>query len=91
MFWYVLLGFFAAFGVFCAVWTVFGGLYPGRAGCELTLRCPKDREMALLKHLCWLREMGLLHMNLTVVDSGLTCRQQQMISEKYPFIKFEEM
>ena len=86
---YVVLGFFAAFGVFCAFWTVFGGCYPSRSECDLTLRCPKELELVWIKHLCWLRQMGLLRLRLTVVGSSLSREQRQMIRRRYPYINFE--
>lgn len=88
MIWYVILGFFSAFGVLCAFWTVFGLLLPGSVSCDLTLRCVPGRELAVLRRLCWLREMGLLRLRLTVTDSKLNRQQKNMITEKYPYIRF---
>lgn len=89
MIWYVIFGFFAAFGVLCASWTVLGMLLPVKEGCRMTLRCPPQQELAALRRFCWLHEMGLLRAHLTVLDSSLTDRQKRMIAKKHPYIEFE--
>ena len=89
MFWYVIFGFFAAFGVLCASWTLLGLLLPVREGCRMTLQCPPQQELAALRRFCWLHEMGLLRAHLTVLDSSLSDRQKCMIVKKYPYIEFE--
>lgn len=89
MFWYVIIGFFAAFGVLCACWTLLGLLLPVKAGCCMTLQCPPQQELAILRRLCWLQEMGLLRVRLTILNSSLSDRQKHMIVVKYPYIEFE--
>lgn len=88
MFWYVFLGFFGAFGVLCALWTVFGLFLPGSSACRMTLQCPAKQELAALRRFSWLREMGMLRAHITVINSSLTKRQQRMITQKYPYIEF---
>ena len=33
--WYVVVGMLAAFGAFCALWTILGWLFPGGNGCVI--------------------------------------------------------
>ncbi len=89
MFWYVFLGFFAAFGVLCAFWTLLGLILPVKSVCRMTMQCPPEQEIAALRRFCWLHEMGLLRMQLTVIDSHLTLRQKRMIAERFPYIEFQ--
>lgn len=88
MFWYVLLGFLAAFGALCALWVLFGVFLPGSVPCEAAVHCPKGREIAVIRRFCRLRELGLTRSDLAVLDSGLNPRQQRYIQRKYPYIKF---
>lgn len=88
MFWYVIFGFFAAFGVLCAFWTLLGLILPVKSACCVTLQCPGELELPALRRFCWLSEMGLLRVHVTVVGSSLTERQKRMIAEKYPYIEF---
>lgn len=86
---FVIMGFFAAFGVLCALWAVFGAVIFRKVPCQLTLRCTDGRELTLLRRLCWLREMGLLQFRLTVLDSSLSQSQQKLITKKFPYIDFQ--
>lgn len=88
MFWYVLFGFFAAFGVLCALWALFGQFLPASGRCEVAVRCQKRKEIPILRRFCWLREMGLLGCDLTVLDSELNPVQQHYIRQRYPYIHF---
>ena len=85
---HVLLGFLAAFGALCALWTLFGLLLPGRVRCQTAVRCPKGMEIAVIRRFCCLRELGLTRADLTVLDSGLNRRQQHYIQARYPYIQF---
>lgn len=88
MFWYVLLGFLAAFGLLCALWVLLGLILPGAYPCEAAVLCPRGREIAVIRRFCRLRELGLTRSSLTVLDSGLTLRQQHYIRKRYPYIQF---
>ena len=88
MFWYVLMGFLAAFGALCAGWIVFGLLLPGTVRCEAVVTCPKGREIAMIRRYCRLWELGLTRSGLIVLDTGLNRRQQRLICQKYPMIRF---
>lgn len=91
MFLYVLVGFFAAFGVLCASWTLLGLFFPVKSACCMTMQCPPEQEIAALRRFCWLHEMGLLRMHLTVVGSHLTQQQKHMITDRFPYIKFQSV
>lgn len=88
MFWYILMGFLAAFGALCALWVLFGLLLPGSIRCHTAIFCPKNREIAVIRRFCRLRELGLTRSDLTVLDSSLNGTQQRYIQRKYPYIKF---
>ena len=90
MFWYVLLGFFAAFGILCALWSVLGCCLSGSALCHVKLTCQPGSELATIRRFCWLRESGLLHVQITVHSSRLSTAQRSWISEKYPYIHFSD-
>ena len=66
---YVLVGMLAAFGVFCALWAVFGWLLPGLTGCVLV--CPGPVEEEIFTKYKWLKDAGILDCPLLVVtESG---------------------
>lgn len=70
---YVLIGMLAAFGLLCAVWVLWGFLYNRRTE-GLLLYAGKDSLSAAQKYL-WLREMGLAHCPLLVLEPGEDARQ----------------
>ena len=88
MFWNVVFVFFAAFGLLCALWALFGHLLPGSGSCEIAVLSPKERELALIRRFCWLRGLGFTRATLTVLDSGLNRRQRQYLKRRYPYIRF---
>ena len=88
MIFYVFIGAFAAFGVLCAVWVLFGQFLPASGKSEIAVRCPRKNEIPLLRRFCWLRDMGLLRCELTVLDSSLNTAQQYYIRQRYPYIHF---
>ena len=88
MFWYVLFGFFAAFGMLCALWAVFGKFLPASGQCDAAVVCKKEREIPMLRRYCWLWGLGLTGCDLTVIDSGLNPAQQRYIRQRYPQIHF---
>lgn len=88
MFWYVMFGFFAAFGVFCALWALFGQLLPATTGCQVYVICPKEKEIPVLRRFCWLRELGMTRCELTVINSTLNRAQRDYIRNRYPYIHF---
>lgn len=85
---YVVLGLLAAFGGYCALWTLFGFLLPGSRRCTLVLLCSPHDEPALLRRLLWLREMGLLRCALLVSGRSLNARQRQRLQQKFPSVEF---
>ena len=62
---YVLLGFFAAFGVFCMLWAVFGWLLPQGRG--VVLVCCGMPDEGILCRYRWLKGAGLMTCPLLVV------------------------
>ncbi len=84
----VLLGFFGAFGVLCALWAIFGVWLPGSSRCSAAVQCPKGKEIAIIARFCRLRELGLTRADLIVLDTHLNSRQQRYIRSRYPYITF---
>ncbi len=68
--WQLLLSFFAAFGVFCVGWVLFGWLLPVcREGWIL---CPgRPGKLAFVQIYLWLRGMGMVRCPLVLLDLGL--------------------
>ena len=88
MFWYVLFGFLAAFGLLCATWVLFGLILPRKVNCDVAVVCCKGSEIAVIRRFCRLRELGLTKSSLTVLGSNLTQCQQEIIRKRYPYIRF---
>ena len=88
MIWYVLMGFFAAFGVLCAGWILFGLYLPGTVRCTVVARCPKGKEIAMIRRFCRFWDLGLTRATLVVLDSCLSQSQQMLICKQYPMIRF---
>lgn len=88
MFWYVLMGFLAAFGALCALWVLFGLLFHAPIRCHLAVTCPKNGEITVIRRFCRFRELGMIHSDLTVLNSELNARQQHAIRKKFPYIRF---
>ena len=62
---YVILAFFAGFGVLSCLWAVLGWLLPGDAGAMLV--CLGAPDTGLLSRYRWLRSLGLLRCPLVAV------------------------
>ena len=54
--WYVAVGMLAAFGAFCALWTILGWLFPGGNGCVIV--CVGEPDEQIIVKSKWLRDMG---------------------------------
>ena len=67
MLWYVIIGFLAAFGAFCALWTVLGGWLTGSAPCRVVLFPAPGREETAVRRCLWLRALGLVKGRITLV------------------------
>lgn len=83
MIFYVIVGAFAAFGVFCGVWMAFGGLLPGKSGGAAVCLCREGlREEPILRRYLWLRGLGLIRVPLLAVDCGLREAERKWIEDK---------
>lgn len=70
---WIVLVVLAAFGALCALWALFGFLLPGQRGAVTVCLCRGDgTEEALIRRHRWLRDMGLTHSPLVLLDGGLT-------------------
>lgn len=69
---YVLVGLFAAFGIFCGLWAILGGLLPGGTGGVVICRgTPGFPERWFVERYLFLLETGLIRWPLILVDQGL--------------------
>ncbi|MBQ9148635.1 MAG: hypothetical protein IJX69_03605 [Oscillospiraceae bacterium] len=70
---WIIMGTLAAFGVFCALWTLFGALLPGRgAGVTVFPWTPEVRGHGFVLRRRIARELGLFADTLLIVDMGMT-------------------
>lgn len=70
---WVIVSVLAAFGALCALWAVFGFLLPGQQGAVTVCLCHGGgQEEHLIRRHRWLRDMGLIHSPLVLLDGGLT-------------------
>ena len=88
MIWYIMLGTLAAFGLFCVLWVLLGCLLPGSQRCTVVLLCEPKEELALLRRLLWIRELGLFRCGILLSGQGLSPGQRLQIRQKYRSIEF---
>lgn len=88
MFFYVIMGFFAAVGLLSILWLIAGAFLPGAKVKTVTLFCPNGQEFALLRRYRWLRELGLVRCRLVLLESSLTPEIQAELTELFPGVSF---
>ena len=88
MVWYILFGFFAAFGLLSAIWTLLGFLLPAKCQCSLLLLCDPEEELAMLQRLLWLRDLGFLRCKICLSGRSLSEEQRQTLLQRYQNIEF---
>lgn len=69
---FLVIGTLAAFGAWAMIWTLFGFLLPQQRGTMLVHLC-RGRQGAVVRHWNRLRELGLLHCPLILLE----CPQQE--------------
>ena len=67
---FIIFGVLAAFGALAVLWALFGFLLPGHRGLAMVYLC-RGREEAVVRRYIWLRDLGLLHGPLILVDCAL--------------------
>lgn len=79
---YFVLGTFAAFGVLCAVWVVFGWMLPG--SCGVLRYCPGKAEDAMnfAERYLWMKRVGLIHCALVIADAELDETEKRWLTER---------
>ena len=88
MFWYVLLGFFAAVGVLSLLWLCAGLFLPDEKKQPVAICCPQNGTLTLLRRYRWLRELGLVRCPIVLLDSDLSLQEQKTLAQHYPCISF---
>ena len=80
---YVLIGFLAAFGAFCVLWSLLGSWLTDSREERIFLLPAPGREEATLRRYRWLRHTGFVKGRLIVVSNVAAT-----LSEKYPDMRF---
>ena len=80
---YIVLGMLAAFGLVSALWTLYGFLLPAERGGGLYAPArPGVTEDSFARRYLWLRELGLLREELTMVDFGISDAERDWLAER---------
>lgn len=88
MIWYVIFGFFAAVGVLFLLWLMIGAFLPAGCECVLAVCCRPGSERAVTRRYRWLRELGILHGSLIILNSDLPLHKQEEFTQHYPGVRF---
>ena len=72
---FMIFGVLAAFGALAVLWTLLGFLLPGQRGTALVHLC-QGRQEAAVRRWGWLRDLGLLHCPLILVDCPASDRER---------------
>lgn len=83
----IVLCVLAAFGALSVLWGLFGLLLPGQRG-TVTVHLCRGREEAAVRRCRWLRDMGLLHSRLILVDSGLSEEERSALCGRCCDVEF---
>ena len=80
---YIVLGTLAAFGLVSALWVLYGFLLPAERGGGLYAPArPGVTEDSFARRYLWLRELGLLREELTMVDFGISDAERDWLMER---------
>lgn len=83
---WIVLVVLGAFGLFCALWVLFGLLLPRQWGAAAVYLCRGNAsDEAVIRRYLWLYHTGLIRCPLILVDRGLTPEQQDRL-RAYPVI-----
>lgn len=84
----IILGAFAAFGVFSCLWAIGGLFIPKARGLSIYI-CPEGAacDGAVLRYR-WLHGLGIVKAPILIVNSALTVPEQRRVSQKHPYIEF---
>ncbi len=77
MIWDVLMGLFAAFGVFCALWAVLGGWLTGGEKYTLVVHCLPGQVPGACRRCRYLRQIGLARGKWILVCHGVAPEIQE--------------
>ena len=88
---YIIFGVLAAFGALAVLWALLGFLLPGQRG-PVTVYLCRGREEAVVRHWAWLRDLGLLHGPLILVDCP-SCERERLTRNRHgvEFYSLEEL
>ena len=80
---YIVLGTLAAFGLVSALWVLYGFLLSDdRCGELYAPARPGVTEDSFARRYLWLRELGLLREELTMVDLGISDGERDWLAER---------
>lgn len=88
MIWYVLIGLFAAYGLFVSLWILFGAWLTGYQGGTVVVHCPEGQVEKVVRRYRFFRQLGLVRSRLVLVTEQAQSVQEdsdiEMISpEEY--------
>lgn len=70
MLWFVIIGFFGAFGVLCALWILLGSWLTKDGGSRVIIYPAPGHEMVAVRRFLWLRNLGLVREEVMFVSSA---------------------
>lgn len=80
---WIVIGALAAFGGLCVLWVLFGFLLPGQRGAvTVCLCCGNGAEEALIRRYHWMRDVGLVHCPLVLLDGGLSEEYKAALTQR---------
>lgn len=88
MFFWFLIGTFAALGLLCAVWCVVSLFFNRDSNSILICFCRMEAPFSAITRFRALRALGLMQGILLLVDSGLSKPEQILLCQAYSFIRF---
>ena len=85
----VVMGFLAAFGAVCLVWTVCSMFLPSWQGAVVVYICSGGKSYdALVSCHNVLRGLGFVKARLLLVDCPVSSQERQILTKRYPYLDF---
>ena len=78
---FLIFGVLAAFGALAVLWALLGFLLPGQRGTAMVHLC-RGKQEAAVRRWSWLRDLGLLHCPLILVDCP-PCERERLARNRH--------
>ena len=89
MIFYVIIGFFAAVGLLFLLWLLRGFFLPVSGPHTVALYCRPEETVPLLRRYRWMRDLGLIHSRVILLESHHSPQQQSEITQNFPGVTFQ--